>query len=46
MRIEEENFLNVIFDKPTDGVVDGSEVSQLDKGLNKLKFTLVLSKSL
>ena len=34
MWIEEEDFLDVVLDKPADGVVDGTEGPQLHEGLN------------
>lgn len=33
VRIEEENFLDIVFHKPADGIVDGSEIPQLGEGL-------------
>ena len=46
MRVEEEDFLDIVFDQPVDGVVNGTEVPQLCKRLPKMIVTLVLSKSL
>ena len=46
MRVEEEDFLDIVFDQPVDGVVNGTEVPQLRKRLPNMIVTLVLSKSL
>lgn len=46
VRIEEEYFLDIVLNKPVDGVVDCAEVPQFDKGLAIMMITLVLSKSL
>lgn len=46
MRVEKEDFFNIVLDEPVDGVVNGTEVSQFDKWLPIITTTLVLSKSL
>lgn len=46
VRVEEEDFLYIVLNKPVDGVINGGEVPQFDKGLAIMMITLVLSKSL